>query len=265
MEEEPNLELRTMRITFQIFHSAVRPSQGLLNFIVFLGQKAYDRRRIDNTLTWKQAMRTVIFDREYPRYVMSDLDMLHQDDHRRQQIQKEEEDRREDYSEYENHEYDNANDDADANNDRPAGVCGLELSAGIRNSTLPPLGRAAFLMSRATIEYDGQNESCDPSGRNSGSLDAFDTFLDDSHLSSTGTQSRTRSTSASRRQDGSCEPSTHQITSRLFLKHYYFISSLCLFYSYLLHDLYHQDRIPDGKEPRTCDSELQCMGGSRDL
>ena len=82
MEEEPNLELRTMRITFQIFHSAVRPSQGLLNFIVFLGQKAYDRRRIDDKLTWKEATKAVLFDREYPHYVMFDLDVLHQDGRR---------------------------------------------------------------------------------------------------------------------------------------------------------------------------------------
>ena len=37
MGEEPNLELSTMRMILQIVHSAVRPSQGLLNFVVFLG------------------------------------------------------------------------------------------------------------------------------------------------------------------------------------------------------------------------------------
>ena len=73
MGEEPNLELSTMRMILQIVHAVVRPSQGLLNFVVFLGQKAYDRCRIDNTLIWKEAMRTVLFDREYPHHAMSDL------------------------------------------------------------------------------------------------------------------------------------------------------------------------------------------------
>ena len=125
MEEEPNLELRTMRITFQIFHSAVRPSQGLLNFIVFLGQKAYDRRRIDDKLTWKEATKAVLFDREYPHYVMFDLDVLHQDDHRRQQIQKEEEDQREDS------EHEDCNVDADSNA-TPVGPDAREISTDIR-------------------------------------------------------------------------------------------------------------------------------------
>ena len=78
MEEEPNLEMSTMRMILQIFHSAVRPSQGLLNFIIFVGQKAYDRCRIDDKFTWKEATKAVLFDREYsPHYVMSDLDVLH--------------------------------------------------------------------------------------------------------------------------------------------------------------------------------------------
>ena len=199
----PHLELSKKGMTLQIVHAMVRPSQGLFNFIVFLGQKAYDRRRMNESLTWKQAVKIVLFDQEYPHYIMSDMDMLHQDDRRRQQIE-DEEDRREDYSEHEN-EYENADDgDANANNDTPAGVCGLELPAVIQKIIVPPFRPAAFNMSCATNEYDDQNESrgrfsYDPSSRNSCSLDAFDSFLDDSNLSSMGTESsRARSTSASK-------------------------------------------------------------------
>ena len=183
--EGPYLELSTMRMIIQILHSVVRPSQGLLNFIVFLGQKAYDRRRINNTLTWKEAMRTVLFDREDPHYVMSDLNMLHQDDHRRQQIQ-EKKDKREDDFEHEN-EYENFNVDADADthaNMKPAGPDARKLSAGIRNSNLPPIGQAGSL---TTNEFDDQHESegvsYDPSSRNPDSLSMFESYDNDSGLS----------------------------------------------------------------------------------
>ena len=198
--EEPNLELSTAMMICQIVYAVVRPSQGLLNFIVFLGQKAYDRRRINTTLTWKQAMRTVLFDREDPHYVMSDLNMLHQDDHRRQQmrqIQEEEDKREDDFEEHEN-DYDNFNVvdvDADADalaNMKPAGPDARELSAGTirnRSGNLPPIWQAGFNSSRSrtTNEFDDPHESkdvsYDPSSRNPDSLSMFESYDNDSGLS----------------------------------------------------------------------------------
>ena len=189
--EEPNLELSTMRTILQILYSVVRPSQGLLNSIVFLGQKAYDRRRINNKLTWKEATRTVLFDREDPYYVMADLNMLHQDDHRRQQIQGQK-DKREDDFEHEN-DYENFNVEADADaagvSMKPAGPDARKLLAGIRNSNLPPIGQARFSTSRSltTNEYDDQDwsqgVSYDPSSRNPDSLSMFKSCDNDSGLS----------------------------------------------------------------------------------
>ena len=205
-DNKSNLQLSTARMIFQIVHAVVRPSQGSLNFIVFLGQKAYDRRRIDNTLTWKQAMRTVLFDREHPHYVMSDLNMLHQDEHRRQQMQEEEEeDQRgeEDHDSAAEH-YDNFNiddaADANANATTPTGPDTVlrELTTGIRRkSSLLPFGLDGLFntsigskKSRATNEYEDESEgvSYDPSSisRNPDSLSMFQSYgNNDSRLSAT--------------------------------------------------------------------------------
>ena len=209
-DNKSNLQLSTARMIFQIVHAVVRPSQGSLNFIVFLGQKAYDRRRIDNTLTWKQAMRTVLFDREEPHYVMNDLNMLQQDERRRKQIQEEKEDQREDDSEHGNEredysKHDNFNIDTADANATPSGPDVREVSTVTRgNGTLQPFGLVAGLFntsskkSRATNEYEDEIESVsyDPSSRNPDSQQQsmFESYgNNDSRLSAADIKSMTKS------------------------------------------------------------------------
>ena len=141
-------------------------------------------------------MRTVPFDREDPHYVMSDLNMLQQDEHRRKQIQEEEEDQREDYSKH-----DNFNIDAADANATPAGPDVREVSTAIRgNGTLQPFGLVAGLFntsskSRATNEYENESEgvSYDPSSRNPDSLSMFESYGNDSRLSAADINSMTKS------------------------------------------------------------------------
>ena len=38
------------------YHLITRPSHGLVNFIIFVGHKAYERRRVDQTLSWSDAV-----------------------------------------------------------------------------------------------------------------------------------------------------------------------------------------------------------------
>jgi uncharacterized membrane protein YqjE len=45
------------------YHLITRPSHGLVNFIIFVGHKAYDRRKVERTLSWKDAVWKAIFTR----------------------------------------------------------------------------------------------------------------------------------------------------------------------------------------------------------
>ena len=45
------------------YHLITRPSHGLVNFIIFVGHKSYERRRVDQTLSWKDAVWKAIFTR----------------------------------------------------------------------------------------------------------------------------------------------------------------------------------------------------------
>lgn len=61
-----------LRVIFTLF----RPSQGLLNFIVFFFQKCHDRRRLDPGLTLCQAAKRVLFEREEEDFQLSNLSLV---------------------------------------------------------------------------------------------------------------------------------------------------------------------------------------------
>lgn len=57
-------------------YTVLRPSQGIFNFIVFFGQKIYDKHRLDATLTLKEAMKEVLFKKEETRVELEGLSLV---------------------------------------------------------------------------------------------------------------------------------------------------------------------------------------------
>jgi hypothetical protein len=45
------------------YHLITRTSHGLVNFVIFVGHKAYERRRVEETLSWNQAVWKVLMNK----------------------------------------------------------------------------------------------------------------------------------------------------------------------------------------------------------
>ena len=71
-----SLELSRTGLIFQVLYTALRPCQGLLNFIVFFGQKVHAKRQLNPALTCRQAAIKVLSEREEPHFDISGISLV---------------------------------------------------------------------------------------------------------------------------------------------------------------------------------------------
>jgi hypothetical protein len=63
-------------LIFQVLYTALRPCQGLLNFIVFFGQKVHAKRQLNPALTRRQAAMKVLSEREEPHFDIAGISLV---------------------------------------------------------------------------------------------------------------------------------------------------------------------------------------------
>ena len=73
---EQDLELSRTGLIFQVLYTALRPCQGLLNFIVFFGQKVHAKRQLNPALTRRQAAMKVLSEREEPHFDIAGISLV---------------------------------------------------------------------------------------------------------------------------------------------------------------------------------------------
>ena len=74
--QEQDLELSRTGLIFQVLYTALRPCQGLLNFIVFFGQKVHAKRQLNPALTRRQAAMKVLSEREEPHFDIAGISLV---------------------------------------------------------------------------------------------------------------------------------------------------------------------------------------------
>ena len=64
-----------------IYHASFRPLQGFFNLLIFVSQKAYDKKVMNRSLTVRQEIVKVFRDKEEEQHLISNISLVrdHQD------------------------------------------------------------------------------------------------------------------------------------------------------------------------------------------